>query len=126
MPSSLQVLSVGGSIWQCSGDVAVDEPLLTSLAERSARERCVASLPPLQRPVADELPVRFSTDGCGKWIAAEYRMCVQDASRALPEDRRSVVLYARGGSFYAQRLESAGLELANGCRQAAFFHFQVS
>ena len=27
-------------------------------------------------------------------------------------------------SFYTQRLEDAGLELPNGCRQSAFFHFQ--
>ena len=47
-----------------------------------------------------------------------------DAPSVLPSDTRTVAVYARGGSFYAQRLEGAGLALANGCQQAAFFHFQ--
>ena len=46
------------------------------------------------------------------------------APSALPADTRTVAVYARGGNFYAQRLEDAGLELSNGCRQSAFFHFQ--
>ena len=37
---------------------------------------------------------------------------------------RTVSVYARDGNFYAQRLEDAGLEHSNGCRQSAFFHFQ--
>ena len=44
------------------------------------------------------------------------------AASALPGDVHSVAVYAKAGSFYAQRLEGAGLELANGCRQAAFLH----
>ena len=49
---------------------------------------------------------------------------MSEASTALPTDLRTVSVVAKDGTFHAQRLEDAGLELSNGCRQTAFFHFQ--
>ena len=124
VPSTDQVLHVAGSVWICAGDVALSPALLTELTERTGREPCRTTLPPLQRPVGEPTSLRWSAEGCGKWIPAEFRQCVLDATSSLPADPRTVVVYGRGGGFQAQRVEDAGLEVANGCRQAAFFHFQ--
>ena len=124
-PSSQQVVYVAGSIWTCGGDVSVDDALLRELTERTGKEPCRTPLPPLQRPVGELTPLRWQPEGCGKWIPTEFRLCVAEARQSLPSDTRTVAVYAREGSFYAQTLEDAGLELANGCRQEAFFHFQV-
>ena len=124
-PSSQQVVYVAGSIWTCGGDVNVDGALLRELTERTGKEQCRLPLPPLQRPVGELTTLRWQPEGCGKWIPSEFRLCVADARQSLPSDTRTVSVYAREGSFYAQTLEDAGLETASGCRQAAFFHFQV-
>ena len=125
VPSSQQVLFVGGGIWACPDHVVADDSLVRDLKERTAREPCRTTLPPLQRPVGELSSLRWQPEGCGKWIPADFRLCVADSTRKLPADRRTVAVYARDGSFYSQTLEDAGLELANGCRQSAFFHFQV-
>ena len=101
-----------------------DSHILRELAERTAKEPCRTTLPPLQRPLGELSGLRWQAEGCGKWIPAEFRLCVADARASLPADKGSVAIYARDGSFYSQTLEDAGLALANGCRQAAFFHFQ--
>ena len=125
VPSTQQVLFVGGGIWACPESVVADDALMRDLTERTAREPCRTTLPPLQRPVGELSGLRWQPEGCGKWIPADFRLCVADSTRKLPADRRTVAVYAREGSFYSQTLEDAGLELANGCRQSAFFHFQV-
>lgn len=125
VPSSQQVLFVAGSIWTCGGEVNVDDALLRELTERTGKEPCRTLLPPLQRPVGELSTLRWQPEGCGKWIPSEFRLCVADARQSLPADTRTVGVYAREGSFYAQTMEDAGLELENGCRQSAFFHFQV-
>ena len=124
VPSSQVVLVVAGAAWTCSDDTPIDAPLLRALRERTAREPCHTTLPPLQRPVGAVSGVRWHPDGCGKWIPAEYRICVADAANALPAEPRNVAVFARDGSFYAQALEDAGLVAGGGCRQVAFFHFQ--
>ena len=103
----------------------VDDALLRELTERTGKEPCRTLLPPLQRPVGELSTLRWQPEGCGKWIPSEFRLCVADARQSLPADTRTVGVYAREGSFYAQTMEDAGLELENGCRQSAFFHFQV-
>ena len=124
VPSNQQVLFVAGSIWTCGGDVALNEGLLQELTERSGNEPCRTTLPPLQRPVGETKGLRAKPEGCGKWIPSEFQRCVSDPAHTLPSDMRTVSVYARDGNFYAQRLEDAGLEHSNGCRQSAFFHFQ--
>jgi hypothetical protein len=71
------------------------------------------------------LPLSSTEAGCGKWMPAEFRMCASGASavEALREPH-TVVVSAQDGVFFTQRLEDAGLELENQCRQVAFFHFQ--
>jgi hypothetical protein len=140
MHSSEQVLFVAGAVWLCGGDVLVSSALIARLRERTGREPCRASLPPLQRPVGvaggvggggggggalTPLPLSSTEAGCGKWIPAEFRMCASGASavEALREPHM-VVVSAQDGVFFTQRLEDAGLELENQCRQVAFFHFQ--
>ena len=124
VPSTQQVLFVAGSIWACAGDVSFDAQLLRELSDRTSKEPCRTTLPPLQRSIGELNGLRWQPEGCGKWIPAEFRLCVAEASRVLPSDTRTVAVYARDGSFYSQGLEDGGLELPNGCRQAAFFHFQ--
>jgi hypothetical protein len=69
----------------------------------AAGEPCRTTLPPLQRPVGELAPLRWQPEGCGKWIPQEFRLCVADASAALPPDKRhNVAVYARDGSFYSQ------------------------
>ena len=123
-PGSQQVLFVAGAVWACGADVTIDERLMHELSERTKREPCRTTLPVLQRPLGAATSLRWHPEGCGKWIPPEFRLCVADAKATLPSDTREVAIYARGGSFYAQKLEAAGLEIANGCRQSAFFHFQ--
>lgn len=126
VPSTQQVLFVAGSLWACGGDVTPTEALLREMAGRTGREPCRTTLPPLQRAVGEMAPLMWVPEGCGKWIPADFRLCVSESSRSmLPADSRTVAVYARDGSFSAQRLEDAGLELANGCRQTSFFHFQA-
>eukprot|EP00966_Prymnesium_polylepis_P023532 541743-Prymnesium_polylepis.2 len=50
-------------------------------------------------------------------------MCLKD-EKALPGDGKAVAVYSRDGRFYGQALEDPRLEMENGCRQMAFFHFQ--
>jgi len=47
-------------------------------------------------------------------------MCLKN-EHSLPA---LAAVYSRDGKFYGQELEDPNLELANGCRQMAFFHFQ--
>ena len=105
--------------------MALTPSVLAELSSRTSREQCRTSLPQLQRPLAvAPKQLRWTTEGCGKWIPAEFRMCVSDAASVLPADVREVAITARDGEFSAIRLEGAGLEVSNHCRQSAFFHFQ--
>jgi hypothetical protein len=124
VPSTEQVLFVAGSVWSCPAEVVADDVLIRQLSERTAREPCILTLPPLQRSIGGLSGLRWKPEGCGNWIPSDFRLCVADAPSSLPTDPRTVAVYAVDGSFYAQRLEDAGLEHSNGCRQAAFFHFQ--
>jgi len=135
MVSTQQVLWVAGAVWLCGGDVPITGSLLTELAERTGREPCRTTLPLLQRATGALSPLTWSSTegGCGKWMPAEFRMCAPPPSNGggsggggsvLPSDPHAVVVTAKEGNFYAQRVEDAGLELDNHCRQTAFFHFQ--
>jgi len=127
VPSSQQVLFVAGSVWVCPGDVPLTGALLTQMSERTGREPCRTTLPPLQRSTGEPTRLEWSsTEGCGKWMPADFRMCAVGgggASSTLSDPQR-VVVTAKDGSFYSQPLEEAGLELENQCRQTSFFHFQ--
>ena len=41
------------------------------------------TLPPLQRPVGELSSLRWQPEGCGKWIPADFRLCVADSTRKL-------------------------------------------
>lgn len=101
------------------------------------------------RPVGQEAELAAVSEGCGMWIPAEvttsllvrtdvaahheyltvahplvqFRMCLKDEA-ALPGGPKMSAVYSRDGKFYGQELENPNLELSNGCRQMAFFHFQ--
>ena len=124
VPSNLMALYVSGSVWVCSTSVELDEALMREIQERTTHEPCRTSLPQLQRSNGPLASLHWSPEGCGKWIPSDFRMCVTEPSTALPEDTHNVAIYAADGGFYTQRLEDAGLELSNGCRQTAFFHHQ--
>ena len=71
------------------------------------------------------LPLRVSSEGCGKWMPVEYRMCA--SLPEPPERERDTVSFSielEGGQFYAQRFRTTLRVLDNGCRQGAFFHMQ--
>ena len=121
--SRQQIIAVGGAVWACGGDVTVDQALLRNMRTRTELEPCRTTLPPLQRPVGSEVELAAGSEGCGMWMPAEFRMCLKD-EKSLPGDGKSVAVYSRGGKFYGQELEGPNLEMPNGCRQMAFFHFQ--
>jgi len=121
--SQQQVIAVGGAVWACGGDVAVDSGLLRDMRRRTELEPCRVTLPPLQRAVGAEVELASVSEGCGLWMPAEFRMCLKD-EKALPGDGKAVAVYSRDGRFYGQALEDPRLEMENGCRQMAFFHFQ--
>jgi len=123
VPSAHQALLVGGAIWHCAADAVLDQTLLDGLLTSSAKQRCRVDLPPVQLAEGAPQPLQIHSEGCSKWIGVEHRMCVRDAA-ALARLGTDVALFAKDGEFFAQALDSSELTLANGCRQAAFFHFQ--
>ena len=58
-------------------------------------------MPPLQRPVGKEIALSVTGEGCGAWIPAEFRMCLQNPG-VLPGGGHPVAVYAREGKFFAQ------------------------
>ena len=97
---------------------------MKQLHDRTTHEPCRTSLPPLQRSSGPLSNLRWGPEGCGKWIPADFRMCVTEPHVVLPDDLHNLAIYAADGGFYSQKLEDAGLDLGNGCRQTAFFHHQ--
>uniref|UniRef100_A0A7S3W9L7 Uncharacterized protein n=2 Tax=Emiliania huxleyi TaxID=2903 RepID=A0A7S3W9L7_EMIHU len=121
VPSEEVVYVIRGAVWQCPADahVSVDE-----LAKHS-QQPCSASLPGVQEALGTRLPLRVSSEGCGKWMPVEYRMCA--SLPEPPERERDTVSFSielEGGQFYAQRFRTTLRVLDNGCRQGAFFHMQ--
>ena len=65
-------------------------------------------------------------EGCGGWIPSEYRMCASSLAHNASSIARRPPVYvsAREGSWSSTPVDEAALEMPNGCRQHALFHFQ--
>jgi len=114
-----EVYVVNGALWLCKG--AADRPPSVDALRTASTPACDHALPGVQRLVAE--PERFSVDGegCGGWVAPEYRVCATKL-----KGRANQALVLRGGEFYAQKFEELPVVSAEGgrCKQGAFFHMQ--
>lgn len=129
VPADQVIYSVSSSVWQCPRDAVVD---VEELARHSARGRCQVALPdlPVQPNAVQRLhgglkPISLTTEGCGQWMPAEYRMCARELLEAGAEVAAATALVYANDSLMVQRYTpSPNYALENGCRQGAFFHFQ--
>jgi len=129
VPADQVIYSVSSAVWQCPRDATVD---VETLARHSAVGRCQVSTPeqPVQANAVQKLvggaePISLSTDGCGQWMPAEYRMCARELLEAGAEFAAATALVYANDTLFVQRYRpSPSYALSNGCRQGAFFHFQ--
>ena len=129
VPADQVIYSVSSSVWQCPRDAVVD---VETLARHSARGRCQISLPDMsvkpnavQRLQGGLEPISLTTEGCGQWMPAEYRMCARELLEAGAEMAAATALIYANDTLMMQRYRpSPDYALENGCRQGAFFHFQ--
>ena len=130
VPADQVIYSVSSSVWQCPRGAAVD---LETLARHSAAGRCQIAPPDslpqpsaVQQPIGALEPISLAAEGCGQWMPAEYRMCARELLEAGGEFSASTGLVYANDSLFVQRYRlSPDYALSNGCRQGAFFHFQV-
>ena len=129
VPADQVIYSVSSSVWQCPRDVHVD---VDELARHSAVGRCQVS--PARHPVQPNAVqvlvggldrISLTTEGCGQWMPAEYRMCAQELLEAGAEFSAATALVYANDTLFMQRFRpSPDYALSNGCRQGAFFHYQ--
>lgn len=87
----------------------------------ASKPDCNESLPGSHTAAGPAVPFEpLNSTDCANWILAEHRVC---ANAAVV--RPNMDIFVRKGSFSAQLVEPRPhTMLANGCRQAAIFHFQ--
>jgi len=125
---------VNGAVWICGQPLPLPQPPQLRTAARSTMMEpdlaaldaastlpCDMALPGIQTSVGEPRQVETSSEGCGGWMPAEYRVCAPNL-KGYP---RQTVL-RRSGAFYTQSYEDSPSIVAEGgrCRQVAFFHMQ--